>query len=140
MVNDFAANRTSDFMKKLLLLLSIGAVFIVGAPWFVWDGIFNVAATERHAPLTIWLISQVRDRTIAVRAGDTPASAPLTDPHVIQAGLRSYHTMCLNCHSALGRPSSPVRHGLNPKPPGLASVKVQRRSYAELHWILKHET
>jgi len=125
-------------MRRLLLTLSLGILCVGGATGFVWDGIFNVAATEGHAPVTLWLISQVRDRSIAVRADDRPASVSLTDLQVIQAGFRSYHTMCLTCHSAPGRPSSPVRQGLNPKPPRLTDPKVQRRSDGELHWILQH--
>lgn len=83
-------------MRGLLIV----ATLLDGPAWFVWDGPFNVAATEHDAPLTMWLIFQMRDRSIAVRTGRGPASVSLTDPRVIPAGFRRSHTMCLTCPSA----------------------------------------
>ena len=116
----------------VLVLLLVG-VFV-----FVWFGAFNVAATEKHSDLTLWLISLVRDRSIAMRATASPPEPSLVDPQRIKAGFRSYHTMCATCHSGPGRKPSPVRKGLNPKPPRLYSQQVQRRSNAELYWIIEH--
>jgi mono/diheme cytochrome c family protein len=122
-------------MKIFVVLL---VLLLVGVFVFVWFGAFNVAATEKHSDLTLWLISLVRDRSIAVRATASPPEPSLVDPQRIKAGFRSYHTMCATCHSAPGRKSSPVRKGLNPKPPRLYSQQVQRRSSAELYWIIEH--
>ena len=46
--------------------------------------------------------------------------------------------MCVVCHSAPGRKASPTRKGLNPKPPRLYAQQVQKRSNAELYWIIEH--
>jgi mono/diheme cytochrome c family protein len=120
------------------ILLVVLVLFLFVGFFFVWFGAFNVAATEQHSELTLWLISLVRDRSIAMRATASPTEPALTDPQLIKAGFRSYHTMCSTCHSTPGRKSSPIRQGLNPKPPRLYSKQVQRRSNAELYWIIEH--
>jgi len=122
-------------MRILVVLL---VLLLVGAFAFVWFGAFNVAATEKHSNVTLWLISLVRDRSIVMRAIASPPEPSLTDEQRIKAGLRSYQTMCATCHSAPGHKSSPVRKGLNPKPPRLDKQQVQRRSNAELYWIIAH--
>jgi mono/diheme cytochrome c family protein len=120
------------------ILLVVLILLIVGGFCFVWFGAFNVAAMEQHSNLTLWAISVVRDRSIAVRATTSQPEPPLADPQRIKTGFRSYHTMCTVCHSAPGRQSSPVRRGLNPKPPRLYSKEVQGRSNAELYWIIQN--
>lgn len=124
-------------MKILALALICGGVLLIGGFVFIWFGIFNVAATEQHSDLTLWLISFVRDRSIAVRATN-PSEPSLTDSRRIKAGFRSYHTMCAVCHSVPGHKASPTRKGLNPKPPRLYAKQVQRRSDTELYWIIEH--
>jgi mono/diheme cytochrome c family protein len=118
--------------STLLVLLLIGVLLLI------WFGAFNVAATEQHSDLTLWLISFVRDRSIAVRASASQSIPSLIDPELITNGFRSYHSMCVACHSAPGRKSSPLRQGLNPTPPKLDSQRVQRRSNTELYWIIQH--
>jgi mono/diheme cytochrome c family protein len=105
---------------------------------FVWLGVFNVAATEKHSKLTLKLISIVRDRSIAVRAVAISGAPPLTDPQLIKSGFRSYHTMCITCHSAPGRKATPIRKGLNPKPPRLDSKAIQEMSNEAMYWSIEH--
>src|SRR5438309_5514697 len=120
-------------------ILLVGLVLFLFVSFFVvWFGDFNVAATEQHSKLALWVISIVRDRSIAVRAAASPPEPSLADVQRIKTGFRSYHTMCTVCHSAPGRQPSPVRQGLNPKPPRLQSKEAQRRSNAELYWIIQH--
>jgi len=120
-------------------ILLVGLVLFLFVSFFVvWFGAFNVAATEQHSKLALWVISIVRDRSIAVRAAASPPEPSLADVQRIKTGFRSYHTMCTVCHSAPGRQPSPVRQGLNPKPPRLQSKEAQRRSNAELYWIIQH--
>jgi mono/diheme cytochrome c family protein len=119
-------------------IIHVVLILLIVGFYFVWFGAFNVAATEQHSDLTLWAISVVRDRSIAVRATASPPEPPLADLQRIKTGFRSYHTMCTVCHSAPGRESSPVRQGLNPKPPRLYSKGVQERSNAELYWIIQN--
>jgi len=131
------SERQCDTMKILPLALILIGMFLIGGFVFIWFGVFNVAATEQHSELTLWLISVVRDRSIAERA-TSPPKPSLKDPQRLKAGFRSYHTMCAVCHSVPGHKASPTRQGLNPKPPRLYTKQVQRRSDTELYWIIEH--
>jgi mono/diheme cytochrome c family protein len=122
-------------MRKFLILV---VLLVVGIFVVVWFGLYNVAATARHSDFTLSLITIVRDRSIATRADAPPSMPSLTDPDLLRKGFRSYHTMCVMCHSAPGRQSTPIRRGLNPKPPKLDSQQVQHRSDTELYWIVEH--
>ena len=126
-----------SIVRCLWLVVAIavggGALALLG----LWGGVFNVAATETHWPLTLHLIGLVRDRSIAVHVEDVTVPL-LHDPERIRAGFRSYRDMCVTCHNAPGRESSVIRTGLNPSPPLLTDARVQRRGDADLFWIVKH--
>jgi mono/diheme cytochrome c family protein len=124
-------------VRTIKRLLALAIVVIIGAFFYIWFGVFNVAATEKHSDLTLSLIAFVRDRSIAVRT-EAPPSPDLTDPALTERGFKSYHTMCVICHSAPGRKATAIRKGLNPKPPRLYTDRVQRRSDTELYWIIEH--
>lgn len=125
-------------MNLLKLIVAVAVASIGAAALVVWGGVFNVAATDPHDPVTLWFLSMVRDRSIAVRAVEDLHPPSLTDSRLIAAGFRSYHTMCLTCHGAPGQDPSPVNRGLNPTPPKLSLERVQRRSDAQLFWVVKH--
>ena len=125
-------------MSLMKTFATVLVLLVLGLFLFVWLGVFNVAATEKHSKLTLKLISIVRDRSIAVRAIAVPAAPPLTDPQLIKSGFRSYHTMCITCHSAPGRKASPIRKGLNPKPPRLDSKAIQEMSHEAMYWSIEH--
>lgn len=127
-----------DCMKLLKLIFVVAGAAVGAAVLVVWGGVFNVAATDPHDPVTLWFLSMVRDRSIAVRAEEASRPPALADSRLVAAGFRSYHTMCVTCHGAPGRDSSPVNRGLNPTPPKLSLERVQRRSDAQLFWIVQH--
>jgi mono/diheme cytochrome c family protein len=122
-------------MKKFLALL---VLLVIASFLFIWFGLFNVAATAQHSDVTLALISMARNRSIAIHATAPQSMPSLIDPEVVKNGFRRYHTMCVVCHSAPGRKATPIRRGLNPKPPKLDVQQVQRRSNAELYWIVAH--
>ena len=125
-------------MSRMKTFITVLVLLVLGLFLFVWLGVFNVAATEKHSKLTLQLISIVRDRSIAVRAIAIPVAPTLTDPQLIKTGFRSYHTMCITCHSAPGRKATPIRKGLNPKPPRLDSKAIQETSDAAIYWSIEH--
>lgn len=122
-------------MKRFLTLV---VLLVIGIFLFVWFGFFNVAATEQHSDVTLALISIIRDRSITMRTRIPDSMPSLADVELIKKGFRSYHTMCVMCHSAPGHKTTPIRRGLNPKPPKLDSQQVQHRNNAELYWIIEH--
>lgn len=125
-------------MKKIFLLAATGLILLVaGAALFIWTGVYNIAAAEPHTAPVKWLLATVRDHSIATRAHSLEGPA-LNDPPRIEAGLRSYHSMCQPCHSAPGHQPTTTQQGLNPEPPKLDSERVQKRTDGELYWVIKN--
>lgn len=125
-------------MLKITLIVVIALIVLAcSGALFIWTGAYNIAAAEPHTALVQWLLATVRDRSIAARAPSLEVP-DLNDAPRIEAGLRSYHEMCMPCHSAPGRQPTTIQQGLNPQPPKLDSERVQKRRDEELYWIIKN--
>lgn len=120
-------------VTSILLLLLLAAGALVG----IYSGAYDVAATQPPSELEAWVLATVRDRSVARRAR-TLDPPPLAGEGLEETGLHHYHAMCVTCHGAPGRSASEIGQGLNPAPPDLTLERVQRRTDAELFWILKH--
>lgn len=104
---------------------------------FAWSGLFNVAATTPHWPITDWflhyvMINSVKTRTLAIEAPDT-----LDSPAMIARGAGHYASGCASCHGAPGRPRSPIVHEMSPVAPDLAKT-VPTWEPKHLFWIVKN--
>lgn len=119
------------------LLGGLAALVVLGAV-VIWSGAYNVAATAPHFELTKWFFATVRDQSIQVRADTISPPADFRARLDLKQAVRSFHDMCVGCHSAPGREASAVREGLNPKPPRLSEERVQARGDPELYWIISH--
>lgn len=113
----------------------MGLLILVSGIYF-WSGSYNIAATDSHFELVRLGMTTIRDRSIGLRAGEMAVHR--IESATAMAGFPPYHGLCSICHAAPGLEASPIRQGLNPKPPLLNSESVQQRSDAELFWILKH--
>ena len=123
---------------KFLLGALIAITIVLGATaLFVYLGWYNVAASAPHWKITTWFLEEVRERSVSHYSKGIQAPS-LKDPKWIKAGFNEYHAMCQLCHGAPGSSLSELAKGLNPKPPDLALQEVQRRSNAELHWVVKN--
>ena len=118
------------------LALAMMGLLILASALYIWSGSYNVAATDQHFDFVHRGLATIRDRSIAVRAGETEAHR--IESATALEGFRPYHGMCSVCHSAPGLEDSPIRQGLNPEAPLLSSESVQRRSDLELFWVVKH--
>lgn len=125
-------------MKIFLLTVTALILFVAGAALFIWTGMYNIAASEPHTPTVQWLLATVRDHSIATRALALEIPG-LNDPSRVEAGFRSYHSMCKPCHSAPEHQPSMIQQGLNPEPPQLNSERVQQRTDGELYWVIKND-
>jgi mono/diheme cytochrome c family protein len=121
--------------KASLIGASSVAVLAVAAALFVGSGVYNIGADDHHTKVVLALIEQLRDRSIAARAGtiDVPR---LDGAENIRAGAERYASLCAGCHLAPGVMKSPIRAGLYPHPPNLAQEDVRdaRRAF----WTIKH--
>jgi mono/diheme cytochrome c family protein len=111
------------------------AVAALGIGAFIGSGIYNIGADDHHTAVVLGLITQLRDRSIAARAGMIMVP-DLDDAGRIAAGGHAYATRCVGCHLAPGVNSSDLRPGLYPHPPNLAQAQPPeaRRAF----WVIKH--
>ncbi|HYE89973.1 MAG TPA: c-type cytochrome, partial [Terriglobales bacterium] len=127
-------------MRQRLALLAgaFAAILIAAGAWlgFVYSGVYNVAASDEHAPWTAWTLETISERSVKRRAGELPAPLP-TDSAALLHGFEHYRAMCENCHAGVGVDRGEIGEGLNPRPPRLARSAAQWTD-AELFWITKH--
>ena len=122
-------NKKAIFTLTGLLLLTIGL--------FIWFGVYNIAATEKHWPLTTELLEVVRDRSVQVRSADI-ASPEAISPERLANGAEDYAAMCAQCHLAPGYSPTEIHRGLYPQPPVFHNPKHQAHSKAANFWIIKN--
>ena len=118
------------------LVLTILLVVIAGAG-LIYSGLYNVAATHPHWPVTRWAMERIRTHSIKAHASGIQVPSGLDDPGKLAVGVEHYAAHCAICHGAPGVPHSEIAEGLYPPPPNLA-VAVKPYNQAELFWILKH--
>ncbi len=108
---------------------------LLAAAGIVYSGMLNVAADKPHWPLTERLMQTVRSRSIEARSEGLGPIPDLEDSRRILTGAGQYGEMCAICHLAPGMADTPLRQGLNPRPPELAGYRMDPRTS---FWIVKH--
>lgn len=123
-------------MKLSKIILVSIPVLIIAPLAFVYSGIFNVAATATHDPVTNWLLTQTRIRSIEVRSKGIEVP-DLDDEKLQLAGINDFNSMCAECHTAPGREPSSLALGLNPPAPDLAERALEVGPET-LFWVTKN--
>jgi mono/diheme cytochrome c family protein len=113
-----------------LLTLIIGSLFI-------WLGVFNISATEKHWPVTTRLIELVRERSIHVRSSDIEVP-PLGSAEMIRSGAQNYEAMCAQCHLAPDMEPTELNVGLYPQPPVFYRSDHSVYDPAAAFWTIKN--
>jgi len=128
----------SRMTRRRWFALVGGALLAVigGASLLVYAGIYNVAADIPHTQPVFWLMTTVRERSIAVRAAGAVVPSDLADPKRIAAGAGQYAEMCSGCHLAPGMKRTEISQGLYPRAPELR--RGSRLTPAEEFWVVKH--
>lgn len=125
-------------MRYVLTIFFVVAVLAAGALLFAWSGLYNIAATRPHWAVTSSFIEMLRDRSITAHS-DGIQAPDLNDPQLVGAAFSHYHGMCRLCHGAPEYPPEEFAKGLYPAPPSMSEGHIQeKRSPAELYWIIKH--
>lgn len=120
-------------IKTLTAIVLVVPLAVVG---FAWSGIYNVAATDKHWPVTHWLLETTVSRSVALRADDIDVP-DLSGRDRLLAGINDYAAMCAGCHAPPGGEQSAVAKGLYPAPPDLVR-SAEHMDAAELFWVVKH--
>jgi mono/diheme cytochrome c family protein len=121
------------FVSALIALLTA----ILAGIAFIYSGLYDVAATNLHWPVTRWAMETARMRSIKAHAAGIQVPHGLDKPAQLQIGVEHFATHCAVCHGAPGVPRGEIAEGLYPRPPNLA-LSATRYSDAELFWIVKH--
>jgi mono/diheme cytochrome c family protein len=122
-------------VRVALVVTATLVALAIGAAIFVGSGIYNIGADDHHTKITLAIIEQLRERSIAVRARAIEAPN-LEEPARIGAGAKHYAALCVGCHLAPGVTSSAIRAGLYPHPPNLAQQDT--RDGQRAFWTVKH--
>ena len=131
------------------LILATAAIFAgaTGLTAFLYSGVYNIGADDKHIKPVYWALETLRERSIAVRAGAIEVP-PLDDPQMLLAGGADYNDMCAGCHLKPGKTSSEMS-GLYPQPPNLSlgaeghaghegGHGTVKTSASRQFWIIKH--
>lgn len=125
-------------MKYVLTVIIVLVALAAGGLLFAWSGVYNIAATKPHWPLTKSFIELLRDRSIEVRSDDI-GPPNLNDMKLKEGAFSHYHGMCRLCHGAPGYTPEEFAKGLYPEPPAMTSGRIQKSlDKAEMYWIVKH--
>ena len=125
-------------ITRTIATIVIAALVVLLSGFIViYAGIYDVAATEPHSPVTSWLLETARTRSIKAHAARIQVPPGLDDPAKVLTGVDHYAAHCAVCHGAPGVPRGEIAQGLYPLPPDLGKV-APLYTPAELFWILKH--
>jgi mono/diheme cytochrome c family protein len=125
-------------MKRVVLAL-VAVVFlgVAAGAAFIYSGVFNVAATDPHWPITYWAMETARVRSIQAHAAGIAVPSGLDDQEKIIGAVGHFSAHCAVCHGAPGADRGEFTAGMYPQPPSLTDVS-KRYTSAELFWILKN--
>ena len=130
-----AVSRTTR--RRSIALVAGALLAAIGAAAFgIYGGLYNVAADIPHTQPVFWLMTTVRERSIAVRAAGAVVPSDLADPKRIAAGAGEYAEMCSGCHLAPGMKRTEISQGLYPRAPELR--RGSGLTPAEEFWVVKH--
>ena len=113
------------------------AAVAAGGLGFIASGLFDVAGTRPHDPLTYWATRSTMEASVRRHARAVTAPDRFTAEQAA-AGFRIYDAQCVQCHGAPGFDArARWTDGLNPTPPYLLD-SPEAWSRGELYWIIKH--
>jgi mono/diheme cytochrome c family protein len=120
---------------KVFIGLLAGVALAAGL--FVWVGVFNVSAAEKHWKITTQLLEVVRERSIHVRSKDITVPS-LEEVGMLSRGARNFSAMCAQCHLAPGMEETELSLGLYPAPPAFYRSEHGIHDPAATFWTIKN--
>jgi len=123
-------------MKKSTLFSITGILLLAGA-LFIWFGGYNIAATDKHWPLTAELMEVVRERSIQVRSENIIVPDVISPEH-LSRGAEDYAAMCAQCHLAPGYSPTELHDGLYPQPPVFHKPGHDAHNQSAKFWVIKN--
>ena len=124
-------------MRFLTVIGALAIIVAIAAAAFFFGGFYSVSATEPDNGAVAWMVTHVRQASIARHATETPPGL-LDDLATIRAGAHAFAERgCVGCHGGPGVSWAKFSEGLNPSPPDLKDV-VGDLEPRELFWVIKN--
>jgi cytochrome c553 len=135
-LDSFYRRPMTSLTATAAVLVAVGAVFLIGAGFIAWLGIYDVAATKKHNDVFAWFLHFTMRNSVKAHASASPPPA-LGNPMLIEEGKRYSELRCAPCHGSLDRPADMDARGMLPAPPNIGDLS-REFSPNQLHWIIKH--
>jgi mono/diheme cytochrome c family protein len=125
-----------DMLIGLAAIAAAALTAAGAASVFIGAGIYNIGADVRHTKVVYWIITQLRDRSIAAHASAIRPPPDLMSQDRVAKGAGLYAEYCTGCHLSPDMDATPVSEGLYPTPPQFAG-KLDHSATQEF-WMIKH--
>src|ERR1700746_2606006 len=99
-------------MRTIAAILVAALLVLLGGFAAIYAGLYDVAATEPHSPVTSWFLETARTRSFKAHAAGIQVPPKLDDPAKVMIGVEHYAAHCAVCHGAPGVPKGDIAHGL----------------------------
>ncbi|MDP1028644.1 c-type cytochrome [Sphingomonas sp. KR1UV-12] len=103
---------------------------------FAWSGVFNIAASSGHWPITDWFLHWTMRNSVRTHAAFSAPDDPTARQELVSAAGH-FDASCAVCHGAPGRRPSTVMQAATPPAPDLA-INARQWSDRQIFWILQH--
>ena len=122
---------------KIKTLFGLTGFLVLASGLFVWLGVYNIAATEKHWPITVELLEVLRERSIEIRSKEI-VKPDTFSPQQLASGAEDYAAMCVQCHLAPGKEATALHQGLYPQPPVFHERSHESHDSSETFWVIKN--
>ena len=122
-------------MKYFIGALTAIIVIVIGLLIFIYSGIYNISAADKHTGVTLWMINTLKDNSVKHHTDQKMKVPDLSDTSLVNTGFRHYKEMCVGCHGAPG--IDKMAKGFYPNPPLLIRAAADWNA-RELYWIIKN--
>ena len=124
-------------MKKIAFLT---VFLLIGISLFLWLGIYNIAANEKHWAVTNSLIEILRERSIETRAEEIVLPENITTLKITPKVAANYDEMCSICHLAPSKEVTELHIGLYPQPPVFYKAEEDHNQHdiKDMFWVIKN--
>ena len=84
-------------MRIITALLTAALLVVLSGFAAIYAGAYDVAATSPHWPVTTWLLTTARTRSIKAQAAGVAVPPGLDDPEKLVIGVEHYAAHCAVC-------------------------------------------
>jgi mono/diheme cytochrome c family protein len=122
-------------MKTIITIIILGIVIFVVFILYINSGLYNIAATHEHNPITLAVINTITNAS-EERHSKGIKVPDLSDSAMIKAGYKHYDHTCRICHGAIGISGDEFAKAMYPEPPDLQR-SAREMPANEIFWITK---